>query len=97
MSLRKNIRPISYLKAHPAELISQVNESRHPVIITQKGEARAVLQDAESYESMRKALLMMKLVAQGEADIRAGRLTPQDRVFAEIRRMIREKKRRARS
>lgn len=95
MGLRQDIRPVTYLKTRAAELLSQVNESRHPIVITQKGEPKAVLQDPESYESMRSALLMMKLLAQGEADSRAGRVTPQDRVFADMRKMLLRKKRRA--
>lgn len=95
MGLRKDIRPVTYLKTRAAELLSQVNESRHPIVITQNGEAKAVLQDPESYESMRSALLMMKLLAQGEADSRAGRVTSQDRVFADLRKMLLRKKRRA--
>ena len=96
MGMRKDIRPITYLKTHPAELLSQVNESHRPIVITQKGEAKAVLQDPESYESMRAALTMMKLMAQGEADFRAGRVHTSEQVFAGARAIIRRAERRAR-
>lgn len=97
MGMRKEIRPVTYLKTRAAELLSQVNESRRPVVITQKGEAKAVLQDPESYESMRAALAMLKLLAQGEADIRAGRLRPHDEVFAGLREKLGRAKRRGRA
>lgn len=91
MGMRKEIRPVTYLKTRAAELLSQVNESHRPVVITQKGEPKAVLQDPESYERMRAALAMMKLLAQGEADVRAGRVVSQRRLFSDIRASLRRK------
>ena len=82
MESKKEIRPVTYLKAHAADLLTQVNETHRPVFITQKGEARAVLQDPESYERMRSALGLMKLLAQGEEDVRQGRVRSQEEVFA---------------
>ncbi len=94
MDMRKDIRPVTYMKTRAKELLDQVNDSRRPVIITQKGEPRGVLQDPESYESMRKALLMLKLLAQGEAEARAGKGIPNEVVFARLRERLRRKKRR---
>lgn len=88
MGLKKDIRPVTYLKTRAAELLSQVNESRHPVVITQKGRAKAVVQDAESYELMRSALAMLKLLAQGETDVKAGRTVDQARLFKSLRRRL---------
>jgi prevent-host-death family protein len=84
MESKKEIRPVTYLKANAADLLAQVNETHRPVFITQKGEARAVLQDPESYERMRSALGLMKLLAQGEVDVRQGRVRPQEEVFADL-------------
>lgn len=82
MNIKEDIRPISYIKANAAEILAQVNESRRPVYVTQNGEARAVLLDTESYEKMKKALGMLKLLAQGEQDIIDKNVTPQDEFFA---------------
>jgi prevent-host-death family protein len=84
MNLAEDIQPVTYLKGNAAHLLHQVNETRRPVIITQNGLARAVLQDTASYESMRNAIGILKLMVQGEDDIRAGRLGDQDEVFARI-------------
>ena len=84
MNLKEDIQPVTYLKGNAAHLLQQVNETRRPVIITQNGVARAVLQDPASYESMRNAIALLKLMVQGEDDIRAGRLTDQDDVFSGI-------------
>ena len=64
MNISREIKPVSYLKAKAADLPKQVNETRRPVIITQNGEPRAVLQDPESYEKMRNVedILWGKLI-----------------------------------
>lgn len=92
MNLTEDIQPVTYLKGNAAHLLHQVNETRRPVIITQNGLARAVLQDTASYESMRNAIALLKLMVQGEDDIRAGHLAEQDEVFARIEARLTEKK-----
>jgi prevent-host-death family protein len=84
MKMSEDIRPVTYLKSRTADLLAQVNETRRPVIITQNGEARGVLQDTESYESMKAAIAILKLVVQGEEDIRKGAMIPHDEVFRRI-------------
>ena len=95
MNLTEDIQPVTYLKGNAAHLLQQVNETRRPVIITQNGLARAVLQDTASYESMRNALAMLKLMVQGEHDIRAGRLSGQDDVFSRIEARLAERRKQA--
>ncbi len=88
VSLKKDIRPVTFLKTRAADLLKQVNETQRPVIITQNGEPRAVLQDAKSYEDMRYALGLMKLISQGEEDVRRDRVRSQDEVFARIAKAV---------
>ena len=92
MNLQDDIQPISYLKSHTAHLLQQVNETHRPIIITQNGAVRGVLQDPESYESMKNAFLMLNLMAQGETDIRTGRHSDQDEVFRRIRSRLESRK-----
>jgi prevent-host-death family protein len=91
MNISKDIRPITYLKSKAADLLKQINETRRPVVITQNGEPRAVLQDPESYENMRNAIGILKLISQGEEDIRNGKSKLQQDVFAEIESSLKEK------
>jgi prevent-host-death family protein len=91
MSIEKDIRPITYLKSRAADLLRQVNETHRPVVITQNGEPRAVLQDPQSYESMRNALGLLKLISQGEEDIRKGNVRHQEEVFSKIEKAIGKK------
>jgi prevent-host-death family protein len=84
MNIREDIRPISYIKANAAEILAQVNETRRPVYVTQNGEAKAVLVDTESYEKMKKAVGLLKLLAQGEHDLNEGKFLPQEDFFASL-------------
>ena len=84
MNITNDIKPVTYLKSRAADLLNQINETQRPVIITQNGEPRAVLQDPVSYENMRNAIGMLKLISQGEADIRCGRTKLQENMFNEI-------------
>ena len=88
MNSKEDIRSISYVKANAAEILDQVNETQRPVYITQSGEARAVLLDPASYEKMKKALGLLKLLAQGERDIAEGKVTLQEDFFAGMDRQL---------
>jgi len=90
MNITTDIKPVTYLKANAAYLLDQINDTRRPVIITQNGESRAVLQDPKSYEEMRNALGLLKLLAQGEENIRKGNIRSQKEVFSDLARMLRE-------
>jgi len=88
MKLKEDIRPVTYLKSSAADLLAQINTTHRPVVITQNGAARAVLQDPESYEQMRRAIGLLKMIAQGEADVQAGQTVAADKVFAEWREKL---------
>ena len=92
MNITTDIKPVTYLKAKTADLLDQINDTRRPVIITQNGEPRAVLQDPKSYEEMRNALGLLKLLAQGEEDIRKGNIRQQEEVFGDLERQLREQR-----
>ncbi len=86
MNSKEDIRSISYIKANAAEILLQVNETHRPVYVTQNGEAKAVLLDTESYEKMKKALGLLKLLSQGERDIVDGKIRSQEDFFADLDR-----------
>ena len=85
MRIEHDMKPVTYMKTQAAELLRSVAESRRPVVITQSGEPKGVLMDFTSYQELRQATLLLRLLAQGEADVRRGRTVPQERVFAELR------------
>ena len=88
MSPRADVKPITYLKNRTAELLREVSEGGHTVTITQNGEARAVLMDVDTYDRWRSAMALLKLLAQGEADVDAGRTVKQSDVFRRARKAI---------
>ena len=66
MRYSTQIKPISYVKAHAAELLDRITEQREPIIITQNGEAKAVLIDVHSYEQSQETLALLQILAIGE-------------------------------
>lgn len=84
------IKPVTYLKSRAADLLKQINETHRPVIITQNGKPRAVLQDPETYENMRNAIGILKLLSEGESDIRDGLAKSQEDIFNEIEETLKE-------
>ena len=91
MNITSEIKSITYLKSKAADLLNQINETNRPVIITQNGEPRAVLQDPKSYENMRNAIGILKLVSRGEADVKNGKAKSQEAVFNDIENSLKEK------
>lgn len=76
MTLSSRIKPISYLKAHAAEVLADLAERREPLVITQNGEAKAVIQDVDTYERTQQTLALLKVLALGEAQISEKRTRP---------------------
>ncbi len=81
MNMVLDIKPISFVKAHAADLIDQINESRRPLIVTQNGEAKAVMIDPASFQAMQDGLKMMKLLSQSELEIEKGKKADQKSFF----------------
>ena len=76
MKLSSHIKSISYFKANAAELVRELNEVREPMVITQNGEAKAVIQDVHSYENTQETLALLKILALGNQEIEAAKLLP---------------------
>jgi prevent-host-death family protein len=84
MLTTSQIKPISYLKANAAEVLQHLTECREPMVITQNGEAKAVIQDVASYEKTQETLALLKLLAMAQADVDAGRVHTMDEVMGMI-------------
>ena len=81
MYLSQDIKPISFLKSKTADVINSVNENKRTIIITQNGEAKAVVQDIKSYENMQNSINLLKLIILSEKDIENKNLIKQDEMF----------------
>ncbi len=88
MDYYTRIKPISYLKANAAEILLDLAERREPMVITQNGEAKAVIQDVISFEETQQTLALLKLLALGAQDVEAGRTRPARAVIDELRSRV---------
>jgi len=90
MNYATQIKPISYLKSHAAEIVKTLTESREPLLITQNGEAKMVVMDIKSWEEHEETLALLKILAMGNKQIEAGKFRPAHEVFAELEKADRE-------
>jgi prevent-host-death family protein len=88
MRRTSRIKPISYVKANAAELIRELARSREPLVITQNGEATAVLQDVASYEATQETLALLKILALGKRQVEEGKVVPAAEAFRRARARI---------
>jgi len=84
INLVKDIKPISYVKAHSAEVMRQIEEKNNPVIITQNGEAKAVLMDVKQYQQIIDTINLLKILSIGERDIKNNRIYTQEELDKKI-------------
>jgi prevent-host-death family protein len=85
MKLSSQIRPISYLKAHAAEIVRNLAEQQEPMVITQNGEAKVVIQDIESYEQTQQTMALLKILALGMRQVEEGEALPAENVIKRLR------------
>ena len=93
MQLHSDIKPISWVKNNARQMIESVSESGNPMIITQHGEARAVVVSVREYDEMQQSLALLRMLADSSMEVEAGRLRDADEVFAELRTSLAEKAR----
>ncbi len=94
MKLKQDVKPITYLKNRTADLVREVADEKRAVLITQNGQARAVLMDVETYDRWQDAMALLKMLAQSEADVAAGRVMSQKEAFRRAEATIRSRERR---
>lgn len=88
LNLKDDIKPISYIKTNAADMMKYINDKKSSIIITQHGEAKAVLIDIESYQTMQNAFNLLKMIQLSEKDIRSGHSKDSDTVFNELNKRL---------
>lgn len=91
MKLTNRVKPISYLKANAPAVLDDIEQTRTPMVITVNGEARAILQDIASYEETQETLALLKILAMGEEELRAGKGVTMRQAFAQVRRNVKRR------
>jgi prevent-host-death family protein len=88
INLVEDIKPISYVKAHTADVLKQIEEKNNPVVITQNGEARAVLMNVNYYQNIMDAINLLKILSIGENDIKNGRIISEEEMDKRIEKIL---------
>lgn len=88
LNLTNDIKPISYIKSHTAEMIRQVGDNKNPIVITQNGEAKAVILDVDSYQNLINAVNLMKIISIGDRDIKNGNIKSHEDVTNRLEKML---------
>ena len=91
MKLSRAVKSISYLKQHTAEAVKEVAETSSPMVITQNGEAKAVLMDIVEYEQARESFALLKMLAQSKDSHQKGRHKPAKKALADVRSQLKSK------
>jgi prevent-host-death family protein len=86
MKLSSQIKPISYLKAHAAEIVRNLAEQQEPIVITQNGEAKVVIQDIDSYEKTQQTMALLKILALGIRQVEEGDVVPANEAIKRVRK-----------
>jgi len=87
VKLSAQIKPISYLKAHAAEIVRNMGERQEPLVITQNGEAKVVLQDIHSFEQAQETMALLKILALGNRQIEEGKVEPAANAVKRLRQV----------
>jgi prevent-host-death family protein len=88
INLVKDIKPISYVKAHIADVFKQIEEKNNPVVITQNGEAKAVLMNVNYYQNIMDAINLLKILSIGENDIKNGNIISEEEMDKRIEKIL---------
>ena len=91
MKLSSRIKPISYLRAHASEIVRTLGTQREPLVITQNGEAKAVLVDIDSFERTQETMALLKILVLGTSQIEARKVQPAADVLARLRQRQRDR------
>ena len=90
LNLATDIKPISYIKTNAADMMKYVNERRNPIVITQNGEAKAVLVDIQTYQETQDAFALLNLIKMAEKDVQSGDFDSSKKVFSDLRKDLLE-------
>jgi|SRR5580700_10459996 prevent-host-death family protein len=88
LDITKDIQSLTTFRRRSAELLKQLKKSKRPVVLTVKGRAAAIVQDAEAYQRLLDIASSAQAeegIRQGLDDVAQGRTRPAKEVFDEIR------------
>jgi prevent-host-death family protein len=90
MKLSESVKPISYLKAHASEIIRDISINHKTFVITQNGEAKAIVQDIASYEQTQESLALLKMLSQSKLSLEKNKYKPLKKSFDDLKKRIKK-------
>jgi prevent-host-death family protein len=91
VKLSRSVKSISYLKQHTADAVREVREGNRPLVITQNGEAKAVLVDIVEFEQSQESFALLKMLAQSKESYQQGKYKPANKALADVRKNLKDK------
>lgn len=85
MSSPTNIKSISYLKSHAAQISSDLEQNGTPYVITQNGEASMVIESVKQFQEKEELIAVLKIIAMGEKDRLQGKGVSAEEARAQLR------------
>jgi prevent-host-death family protein len=89
LDITKDIQSLTTFRRRSADFLKQLKKSKRPVVLTVKGKAAAIVQDAEAYQRLLDIASRVDAeegIRQGLDDVAHGRTRPAKEIFDEIRR-----------
>ena len=90
INFAEDIKPISYVKTHTAQVIKQIREKNNPVVITQNGEAKAVLMDVKHYQKIIDTMNLLKILSIGENNIKSNKIYTHEQINGKVKKLLEE-------
>ena len=87
LDITKDIQSLTTFRRRSGDFMKQLKKSRRPVVLTVKGKAAAVVQDAEAYQRLLDLAARADAtegIRQGLEDANKGRVRPATEFFDEF-------------
>jgi len=88
MKISETVKPISYRKAHASEIIRDIIDTNKTLVITQNGDAKAILQDIKTYEQIQESPALLKILALSNKSQKDKDYKPVSESFKSIRNRL---------
>jgi len=85
LDITKDIHSLTTFRRRSGEFLKQLKKSKRPVVLTVKGKAAAIVQDAEAYQRLLDIAAhadAVEGIRQGQEDVKEGRVLPATEFFA---------------
>ena len=79
LDITKDIQSLTTFRRRSGDFLKQLRKSKRPVVLTVKGKAAAVVQDAEAYQKLRDIAARADVqegIRQGLEDVKNGKVRP---------------------